>query len=213
MRGAAWCLTLLGSHALAQSAQPSDADAAQAPGAQWEDAPAEPAAPAPVAPEPSALPEQSAAPMPPAPIGWAPGPLPPDAEPEPYDPARGVPPGYHLEGRVRKGFVISGAIVFGASYGLSVLPAMTVGGGGDDRAVLFLPLAGPFIYLTQNVHDPDERLAWCVVGAGQAIGAALFIVGLTVKSRWIVPDERTGLYVGPMQVGRTGYGAGASLRF
>jgi hypothetical protein len=118
-----------------------------------------------------------------------------------------------LERGVRKWLVLSGAGLFGASYGLGLVKVTAPGGGDDDRQVLLLPLAGPFIYLAGSSRDTGERLAWAVVGAGQLVGAAAFILGLTMKTPWVVPDEQSVAYVGPMQIGHKGYGGGLSMRF
>ena len=138
---------------------------------------------------------------------------PPPAEAERFDPARGVPLGYHLEKRARKWLVIGGAALFGVSYGMGFIKAAAVGGDGDDREVLLLPFAGPFIYLASNLHDSGERLAWAVVGTGQLVGAAAFILGLTMKVPWIVPDEQSVVFLAPTPLGRNGYGAELSFRF
>ena len=136
---------------------------------------------------------------------------PPNAQAEPFDPERGVPPGYHLEQGVRKWLVLSGAGLFGVSWGLSFVKATGTGGSGDTEG-LVVPLVGPFIYAA-NIQDSGERVAWAVVGAAQLAGATAFILGLTLKTPWIVPNERSVAYVGPMQVGHKGYGGGVAMRF
>ena len=201
MRDLIWCLTLFAAYTLGQPPA-----CAQGEPTLEETQPAAAHVPSePVLPDPMRAPASAT---------WrTERPLPRNAEPEPFDPGRGVPPGYHLEKGVRKWLVISGGALFGASYGMSLIKAMAVGGSGDDRGVLLLPLAGPFIYLAGNLHDTGERLAWAVVGTGQLVGAAAFILGLTMKVTWIVPDEQDAVYVGPMQIGRNGYGGGLSFCF
>ena len=131
-----------------------------------------------------------------------------DAQAEPFDPERGVPAGYHMEQGVRKWLVISGGALLVASYGLGLVKAAGTGASGDNNGVLLLPFAGPFIYIAES-----HEAVWAVVGAGQIIGAAAFILGLTMKVPWIVPDEQTAVHVAPMRIGRYGYGGALNLSF
>jgi hypothetical protein len=134
--------------------------------------------------------------------------LPPDAQAEPYDPAQGVPPGYHLEMGIRKWLFFGGGGLFLASYGMVLVQATSP--GQKNNAGLLVPLAGPFIYLA---GEPGERAAWAVVGAGQIIGATAFILSIKYKVPWIVPDEQNTACVSPILIGRNGYGGGLSFRF
>jgi hypothetical protein len=134
--------------------------------------------------------------------------LPPDAQAEPYDPERGVPPGYHLEMGIRKWLFFGGGGLFLASYAMVLVKATSP--GQKDNAGLLVPLAGPFIYLA---GDPGERAGWAIVGLGQLVGATAFILSLKYKVPWIVPDEQDTAYISPILIGRNGYGGGLGFRF
>src|SRR5690349_6035627 len=107
--------------------------------------------PLPPSPPPQAAPPVYApAPGEPAP-GWSPG-YPPGAAgpyrgmPGPmelrYVEGRPVPPGYHPETRIRKGLVISGSILLGVPYFLSLSVAASSKNTADRW--LYAPIVGPF---------------------------------------------------------------------
>jgi hypothetical protein len=127
-----------------------------------------------------------------------------------------VPPGYHPETRVRKGLVISGAIVFGTVY------LFTAIGGGDavyrgspGYAALFVPCAGPFITLATTRQDDLETMALVLDGLVQITGAALLVPGLLVPRRVLVRDDENQPFVlpAPMALGPSSAGLGLVGRF
>ena len=202
-KGAVLSLALWASSARAQ-AQPS--------GTTWEDGPEPPArraeaAPAPAAPLPSPSTTLSAPRSPDAPR--ASEPLDVDVEPFEYDPARGVPPGYHVVSRARRGFVIAGAIAFGVWYAFCVVAATV----RESATVLAVPVIGPLIYLPRSDVHTNERPFWGALSVAQGVGATLFVVGLAARKRWVVRDRESRFYLGPTQVGTSGYGVGAWARF
>ncbi|AUX44632.1 uncharacterized protein SOCE26_060980 [Sorangium cellulosum] len=160
---------------------------------------------------------------PPAPSGMAPagpqgGALDPRGGPKvlPWKKDEPVPPGYHVETRIRKGLVISGAIVFGTVY------VFTAIGGGDavahgrsEYAALFVPCAGPFLTLAITRQDDLETLGLVVDGLVQITGAALLVPGLVVPKKVLVRDDlaRPFAVPVPMTFGRNSAGLGLAGRF
>jgi hypothetical protein len=193
---------------------------AQAPSAP----PAPPAAPAAQPPAPAVQPQPYPYPYPqpypyaypqyPYPYWQAPRPLPAEMA---YDPEKPIPPGYKIEERVRKGAVISGAIIGGVPYvlGLNIAAAS----GFDNKSYwLVVPGVGPFLTLATRHDDCDERdadgdrplaclgdvfLSMLLVldGLMQTGGGVALTVGLTAKKKVLV-REQAAVRIAPMRVGR-----------
>lgn len=109
-----------------------------------------------------------------APYPYPPGYAPPYYYPQPaptratyldYDPSKPIPPGYRLESGARKGLVIPGAIMFGISYGISIMVGVisqdtdTYHDSSNDRPgvpynsnLLLIPVLGPWLALA-TLHD------------------------------------------------------------
>jgi hypothetical protein len=114
----------------------------------------------------------------------------------------------------------SGVAIFGLSY----VPAVVVGatsGLGADRT-LFVPLAGPWIDLTQrpgctpatscNAENTDKVLL-VVDGVFQAIGALTIVGGFLRTAHETKTVRSTSLRILPAQMGNAGYGMVASGTF
>jgi hypothetical protein len=203
-------------------------------------APAYPPAAAPT--YPAAPPAQ---PAPETPPGWAPPAYGANQYRYPSAPmelryvdGRPIPAGYHLETRPRKGLVISGAIVFGIPYFLSL--SVAASSKYEPDRWLYAPLVGPFIDLGNRKEncvttpsgptrtdtfcqdDSSERFFLMADGLMQAAGATMLIFGFALPQRLLVRDDAP--YVGqarshfawtiaPQRMGRSGYGLGLAGTF
>jgi len=184
----------------------------------------------------------------PAPPGWAPPgyqtapPVDYRYQPAPtelrYVEGRPTPAGYHLETRPRKGLVISGSIIFGVPYFLSLSVAASSKTEADRW--LYVPLLGPFIDLgnrkescstigngnfgstTTCSEDSSVRFFLMTDGLMQSAGALMLILGFALPQRVLVRDDAP--YVGatrshfawsiaPQKMGRAGYGLGFAGTF
>jgi hypothetical protein len=129
-----------------------------------------------------------------------------------YREGRSPPPGYYEDTKIRKGFVIPGAIVFGVSYGLGYFIA-TAGSEGD--VILLMPVAGPILW--GHTKECDEygghcgspTLGW-FLGIGQAVGITLFCLGVAKKEKVWRREEigRGSITLSPMLVGGRSPGLG-----
>lgn len=127
-----------------------------------------------------------------------------------------VPPGYHPETRVRKGLVISGAIVFGTVYLFTAIGgADAVYRGSPGYAALFVPCVGPFLTLATTRQDDLETMALVLDGLVQITGAALLLPGLFVPRSVLVRDDVSKPFVlpAPMSFGPSSAGLGLVGRF
>ncbi|WP_437730034.1 hypothetical protein [Sorangium sp. So ce1335] len=178
--------------------------------ARADDAPPPAAPPVPAQP----LPAPQAAPPP----GYYAGPGAPAAGPKvlPWREGEPVPPGYHPEARVRKGLVISGAIVFGTVYLFTAIGgADAVYRGSSGYAALFVPCAGPFLTLATTRQDDLETMALVLDGLVQITGAALLLPGLLVPKTVLVRNDVGKPFVlpTPMSFGPSSAGLGLVGRF
>jgi hypothetical protein len=143
-----------------------------------------------------------------------------------YDSTRPIPEGYVLRQRPRRGLLVSGSIVFGVGYGLSVLGAASPGDKDIDGGWLLVPVVGPLIALTTQhktcVIEPQaahcERSQSTVIVLGmlttmQVVGASLFTWGVAVPRRRLERKAATTLSIGPTTLGRSGYGMAAFGQF
>jgi hypothetical protein len=108
----------------------------------------------------------------------------------------------------------TGATLFGLSY----LPAVIGGALSDaeDKEDLYIPVAGPWMMLTQGADESRGEKALLVTnGVAQGVGALMLL------SSFFIPERRTehwyllgsnDLRLTPARVG-TGYGMGALGRF
>ncbi|WP_437661933.1 hypothetical protein [Sorangium sp. So ce1182] len=134
----------------------------------------------------------------------------------PWREGQPVPPGYHPETRVRKGLVISGAIVFGTVYLFTALGgADAVYRGSSGYAPLFVPCAGPFLTLATTRQDSLETMGLVLDGLVQITGAALLLPGLLVPRTVLVRDDVSKAFVlpAPMSFGPSSAGLGLVGRF
>jgi hypothetical protein len=212
-------------------------------------APQAPAAPPPATAAPAAAAPAPAAPAPAAPVyGPAPQGEPPPGWGQPgaypgwraqpmemrYIEGRPIPPGYHLETRVRKGLVVSGPIIFGIPYLLSISVAASSKYAPDRW--LYAPVIGPFVNLTTRSDDcnpnsstsgatgfvectgeSSARFFLMMDGVMQTAGATLLILGLALQQQLLVRDDapftgKNGSHfawtVSPYATGKQGYGVG-----
>jgi hypothetical protein len=149
-----------------------------------------------------------------------------------YVEGRPIPPGYHLEQRPRKGLVVSGSIVFGIAYFLSL--SVAASSKYEPDRWLYAPIAGPFIDLgnrkencntipnnlgttTTCSDDSSERFFLMADGLMQTAGATMLVLGLALPQKLLVRDDapfvggspnRFAWTIAPRAMGRSGYGLG-----
>jgi len=245
--GIGFTVVLTALAANAQAAPPGPAPAPPTPVAQPQVAPAAPVAQPQVAPAaPGYAPAPAAPGYAPAPGYAQPGEPPPGYAQSGYGPAwraqpvemryvegRPIPPGYHIETRAKKGLVISGSIIFGVPYLLSMSVAASSRYPPDHW--LYAPVIGPFVNLATRSDscnpngtngtnasfdcndDSGVRFFLMMDGLMQVAGATMFVLGLALPTTLLVRDDAP--YVGkkgnqfawtvqPYTVGRSGYGLG-----
>ena len=102
----------------------------------------------------------------------------------------GPPPaGYTTMLRTRKGYVIAGSLVLGLPYVESALIAAFFASAHSDAArTLLIPVAGPFVTLSQTDYGP-AKLFLVGLGTAQIVGAVLLYSSLTTKRRVFVRDD------------------------
>ncbi|RLB50337.1 MAG: hypothetical protein DRJ42_19105 [Deltaproteobacteria bacterium] len=82
---------------------------------------------------------------------------------------------------VNKGLVITGAILFGATY----LPALVIG-VGEEYGALAIPIVGPLVLAADKVDGSSSGAGYAYMGLtfwtlAQTAGAAMFILGMVLK--------------------------------
>jgi hypothetical protein len=147
------------------------------------------------------------------------GALPPGME-LPYEEGDQIPPGYKLRSTPRRGLVISGAIITGVFWMISVTTA--VGNDYDDKTgYLLVPGVGPWLTLLAgggkdrqcdtaycNADRSGVRALLTLDGLVQTTGAAMFIAGFAFPRKRLVRDDVTVSFA-PTPMGQRGYGLGA----
>jgi hypothetical protein len=155
-----------------------------------------------------------------------------------YVEGRPIPAGYHLETRPRKGLVVSGSLVFGIPYFLSL--SVAASSKYDPDRWLYAPVFGPFVDLgkrkescttfgngtfgttTTCSDDSSERFFLMADGLMQAAGATMFILGMALPQKLLVRDDAPFVgskqspftwAVAPRTMGRSGYGLGLAGTF
>jgi hypothetical protein len=132
-----------------------------------------------------------------------------------FDEDQPVPPGYTAISRKRKGLIVGGACLFGATYGYTVLGAayaeglIAVSGSSDDVSALFIPVAGPFLELRET-DNAAARFFLIADGLAQGAGAFMLLYGITTPRTILVRNDR--LSITPM-AGRGASGLVLSGRF
>lgn len=125
-----------------------------------------------------------------------------------------TPDGYVKATRVRKGLVITGAVLFGVSwlatagYGTWLInerdPDYWDSRNDEDarpEAVLYVPLVGPWIALGTVEHDSREGAAFVTGGLVQAGSLAMLIAGVAAKKTVLVKTDTAELGVAPTASG------------
>lgn len=116
-----------------------------------------------------------------------------------WDDDRAAPAGYHLEGGVRDGLVIGGAVTLGSLYLLTALTAAALDGPNREgnAGALYVPVAGPFLHLKDASSD-TAKLVLVVDGLAQAAGAAMLVVGLTAPRTFAVRNDAAKIEITPV---------------
>ena len=135
-----------------------------------------------------------------------------------WEPGTPIPHGYHAETRVRKGKVISGAIVFGVTYLYSSFIA-AVGqdisdASGEDNVLawMFIPVLGPFLEMMET-DSTTIRYILALDGIAQAAGVTLLVTGLMYPKWVLVRNDLASATIAPMKIGMDGNGLGLVGRF
>jgi hypothetical protein len=127
-------------------------------------------------------------------------------------PARPPP---HVETEPRKGLIIGGAVTWAVGYTYSLIGA-SASDGDSARHWLYVPVAGPFLFLANRQRCPGNQPDGCVddfltpvvfamFGVVQTVGAALAAGG------FLFPRERAVSWVvTPSVVGQSGLGVAAA---
>lgn len=118
---------------------------------------------------------------------------------------RPPPAGYTAVQRRRKGLLIAGPIVLGATYGYTSLIAAigtdldrSTGGTGASIAPLFIPVIGPFLEMGQT-DSYSARYLLAIDGAAQTAGAIMLYYGLTsTKTVFVRNDLLYSVNITPM---------------
>lgn len=127
-----------------------------------------------------------------------------------YEEGMPIPPGARVVERDRPGLWLTGSIVFGSLYLLSVLAASSE--AGSDLDPLWIPFVGPWLALSNVPRDVRPSLV--VDGIGQIVGAVLIVLGLAWKRKVLVIDGEVGrraFRVEPSTFGGRGLGVGLTV--
>ena len=118
------------------------------------------------------------------------------------EPGEVAPSGYTAVQRPRTQLLRSGLAMLGMAYGLSALTAAigqdTSEGGSNPVAMMWIPVAGPFLEIGQSSSATADVL---LVGLGgvQLAGAIMVYYGLTTKRTVFLRNDLVGgLTVAPM---------------
>jgi hypothetical protein len=129
----------------------------------------------------------------------------------PYDEAEPVPPGYHVETRAKRSYLLVGASLFGASYLATALATSAVVAARQPDAPrvapLAIPNAGPFIAIESAHAGVPAGVVLAADGIAQLGGAILFVAGLNIDEQVLVFNTipaTAQLSVGPGSVGIRG---------
>ena len=110
----------------------------------------------------------------------------------PYEEGAPVPPGYHLEQRATKSYVLLGTTMFGAAYLPSLFVTAAVVGGRQPDAPriepLAIPVAGPFITIMTAHTGVPGGVVLVADGIAQTGGILLLIAGLKIHEPVLVFD-------------------------
>ncbi len=134
-----------------------------------------------------------------------------------YDEGDPIPPGYHVDTRIRKGLVVGGAVAFGVCYFFSALVAAagqdSSNGGSNNESALWIPAIGPFIQMANN-SSAIGNVFLVIDGIAQAGGLAMLVGGL-VSPKTVLVRNDLGFHVTPMpmQMGKNGGGFGLAGTF
>jgi hypothetical protein len=149
-----------------------------------------------------------------------------------YVEGKPIPPGYHVETRVRKGLVVSGPIILGVPYLLSM--SVAASSKYEPDRWLYAPVFGPFINLATRsddcnpnglsgstsssvvcAGDSSTRFFLMLDGLMQTAGATMLILGLALPQTLLVRDDapytgKNGSHfawtIAPYSMGKAGSG-------
>lgn len=115
-----------------------------------------------------------------------------------FDEDQPIPFGYTPISRKRKGLIIAGACLFGATYGYTAFSAayaqvlIAASGSNDDVGPLFIPVVGPFLELGET-DNSAARFVLVVDGLAQSAGALMLLYGLTTPRTILVRNDRLSI--------------------
>ena len=140
-----------------------------------------------------------------------------------YERGDQVPNGYVLDRQIRTGWVVGGAVMLGVGWLAAAATASHIISNRDEgrvddledvpgEAVLYIPVAGPFIALdTADPNGPAQALL-IANGVLQSAGLLALIVGLADQKEVLVRENTAGVRVTPY-ASTNGAGLGAVGRF
>jgi hypothetical protein len=101
-----------------------------------------------------------------------------------------VPSGYHPVQRVRKGFIIAGAVTLGTMYLLTAFGAAIAHDANQNGSAdaLFIPVAGPFLQMSQTSYTTGQFLN-IVDGLAQTGGLVMLVYGLSSPSTILIRND------------------------
>jgi hypothetical protein len=110
-----------------------------------------------------------------------------------WDESQPLPPGYHVESRVRVGLIVGGAVTFGTMYLLTALVAGLVDDGGGSAGACYVPGIGPFIQMGQADTATDGFLL-ALDGIVQLGGIAMLVAGIAAPKTELVRNDIGGVH-------------------
>lgn len=121
--------------------------------------------------------------------------------PQPFyetPPSNAVPPGFQFDCVARKGLVIAGAAVFGATYVASAsYGIIAIAAGADATAwIPIIPIAGALI-IGIDTKAQGFGIMWLVDGVAQVGGLAMLIAGLSARRLQLAPLRHASLEITP----------------
>jgi hypothetical protein len=106
----------------------------------------------------------------------------------PYDPDRGIPPGYKLAEKPRTGLAIAGGVTFGGLWLVSCIAGGFVEDAGQYNNSqhgwpLYIPVIGPLITISTAHSSPAPTTLLVFDSLFQAGSLAMFIAGLASSQK------------------------------